>query len=153
MFAFAQSWWFYTLGQCYMVTAALRLWMKTLWQRGSDKCYLFVVVFHCCLFASSLWLCIPHDVTNSINKQNPMDKAPMGQGMKSNKGFIIVLMLGLWIHGWERTKPGSGFLVLTAVVPRERSTSPKFQEMDVKRVKERLLVELAEPRGQWKKEG
>lgn len=82
-----------------------------------------------------------------------MDKAPMGQGIKSNKGFIIVLMLGLWIHDWKRTKPGSGFLVLTAVVPRERSTSPKFQEMDVKSVKERLLVELAEHFGQWEEGG
>lgn len=81
-----------------------------------------------------------------------MDKAPMGQGMKSNKGFFIVFMPGLWIRGWERTKPRSGFLVLTAVVPRERSTSPKFQDMDVKGVKERLLVELAEHYEQWEEE-
>lgn len=153
MFAFAYSWWFSLFGAMPHGHCCFKALNENPLTMGIWQMLLFVVVFHCCLFASSLWLCIPHDVTNSISKQNPMDKASMGQGIKSNKGLIIVLMPGLWFHGWERTKPGSDFLVLTAVIPRERSTSPKFQEMDVKRVKERMLVELAEHCGQWEEGG
>lgn len=153
MFAFAYSWWFahfgaMTHGHCCFKALNENTLTMEIWQM-LFVCGCFSLSFVCFQLVAvhPPWCYQQYQQTKSHGQGS------YGAGNEIQQGFLYCIDAGA-LNSWlGKNKTETGLLVLTAVVPRERSTSPKFQEMDVKGVKERLLVELAEHCGQWEEEG